>query len=159
MAIDASAVGKELPETTFEYTERDVMLYALGVGATTDELNFVYEKNLQTLPTFGVVPAFPALGGIGKYIKFNPMMLLHGEQIVEWFRAFETVEDRVKVVTLNEIKEEAWTLNISRYVLPPLGEDILPFPVAVAAFKEALTDVRAAEDHLRAVLTHGGWLE
>ena len=82
MAIDASAVGKELPETTFEYTERDVMLYALGVGATTDELDFVYEKNLQTLPTFGVVPAFPALGGIGKYIKFNPMMLLHGEQSI-----------------------------------------------------------------------------
>lgn len=82
MAIDASAVGKELPETTFEYTERDVMLYALGVGATADELSFVYEKNLQTLPTFGVIPAFPSLGGIGKYMEFNPMMLLHGEQSI-----------------------------------------------------------------------------
>ena len=82
MAIDPSAVGKELPDTTFEYTDRDVMLYALGVGATTDELNFVYEKNLQTLPTFGVIPAFPALGGIGKYMEFNPMMLLHGEQSI-----------------------------------------------------------------------------
>ncbi len=51
MAIDASAVGKELPETTFEYTDRDVMLYALGVGATAQDLKFVFEKNLQTLPT------------------------------------------------------------------------------------------------------------
>ena len=30
---------------------------------------------------------------------------------------------------------------------------------AVAAFKAALTEARAAEDHLRTVLTEGGWLE
>ena len=83
----------------------------------------------------------------------------HGEQIVKWFEAFEDVEDRAKVVILDEIKDEGWTLNISRYVLPPIGEDIPPLPEAVAAFKEALTEARAAEDHLRTVLTEGGWLE
>ena len=31
-------------------------------------------------------------------------------------------------------------------------------PEAVAAFKDALTEARAAEDHLRTVLTEGGWL-
>ena len=31
-------------------------------------------------------------------------------------------------------------------------------PEAVAAFKDALTDARIAEDHLRTVLTEGGWL-
>jgi len=86
MAIDTSAVGKTLDATTFEYTDRDVMLYALGVGAGADpaggELDFVFEKNLKTLPTFAVIPAFPALGGIGKYLQFNPMMLLHGEQSI-----------------------------------------------------------------------------
>ena len=50
----------------------------------------------------------------------------HGEQIVRWFRTFEDVEDRAKVITLDEIKDEGWTLNISRYVLPPIGEDIPP---------------------------------
>ena len=83
----------------------------------------------------------------------------HGEQIVKWFQAFEDVEDRAKVVTLDEIKDEGWTLNISRYVLPPIGEDIPPLPKAVAAFKEALTEARTAEDHLRTVLTEGGWLK
>ncbi len=83
----------------------------------------------------------------------------HGQQIVAWFRAFEDVKDHTKVVTLDEIKEEGWTLNISRYVLPPIGEDIPPLPEAVAAFKEALTKARAAEDHLRTVLTEGGWLQ
>jgi len=79
-------------------------------------------------------------------------------QIVAWVRAFEDVEDRAKVVTLGEIETEDWTLNISRYVLPPIGGDIPPLPEAVAAFKEALAECRAAEDHLREVLTEGGWL-
>ena len=70
----------------------------------------------------------------------------HGEQIVEWFQAFEDVEDRAKVVSLDEIKDEGWTLNISRYVLPPIGEDIPPLPEAVAAFKDALNEARASED-------------
>ena len=83
----------------------------------------------------------------------------HGEQILKWFQAFDDVEDRTKVVTLDEIKDEGWKLNISRYVLPPIGEDIPPLPEVVAAFKEALTETRAAEDHLRTVLTERGWLE
>ena len=83
----------------------------------------------------------------------------HTDQIVSWVRAFEDVEDRAKVATLEEIEQEGWTLNISRYVLPPIGEDIPPLPEAVAAFKTALADARAAEDHLRKVLTEGGWLQ
>lgn len=51
------------------------------------------------------------------------------------------------------------TLNISRYVLPPLGEDIPPLPQAVADFKAALTRVREAEDKLRLLMTEGGWLD
>jgi type I restriction enzyme M protein len=83
----------------------------------------------------------------------------HTEQIVAWYRNFKDVEDRAKVVSLDEIKEEGWTLNISRYVLPPIGEDIPPLPEAVAAFKKALAEARAAEDHLRQVLVEGGWLK
>ena len=69
-----------------------------------------------------------------------------------------TCEDRAKVVGLDEIEAEDWTLNISRYVLPPIGEEIPPLPEAVAAFKQALAECRAAEDRLREVLTEGGWL-
>ena len=60
---------------------------------------------------------------------------------------------------MDEAKKEGGTLNISRYVLPPIGEDIPPLPEAVDAFKTALADARAAEDHLRKVLTEGGWLQ
>jgi len=49
------------------YTQRDTMLYALGVGLGTDpcdetELRFVYEKNLLALPTLPVVLGYPACG-------------------------------------------------------------------------------------------------
>ncbi len=83
----------------------------------------------------------------------------HAQQIVAWVRDFKNVEDRAKVVSLEEIKAEDWTLNISRYVLPPVGEDIPPLAEAVAAFKEAIAEARQAEDHLREVLTKGGWLK
>lgn len=83
----------------------------------------------------------------------------HSDQIVSWYRAFEDVEDRAKVATLAEIKKEGWTLNISRYVLPPIGQDIPPLPEAIEAFKTALADARAAEHHLRKVLVEGGGLQ
>jgi type I restriction enzyme M protein len=53
---------------------------------------------------------------------------------------------------VEEIKEEDWTRNISRYVLPPIGEDIPPLPDAIADFKATLARVRQAEDHLRTVM-------
>ncbi len=83
----------------------------------------------------------------------------HADRIVAWVRNFQDVEDRVKVATLDQIKDEDWTLNISRFVLPPIGEDIPPLSEAVAAFKKALAEAKAAEDHLRTVLEEGGWLE
>ena len=90
MSVDLSAVGKPLPASQFTYTERDVMLYALGVGAGTDELQFTYERDLQVLPTFGVIPAFPALFAMGTAMSVNPMMVLHGEQRIELHAALPT---------------------------------------------------------------------
>jgi type I restriction enzyme M protein len=83
----------------------------------------------------------------------------HASQIHGWVSAFEDVEDRARVVGLDEIEQEGWTLNISRYVLPPIGADIPPLPEAVAAFKDALLKCREAEDHLRTVMVEGGWLK
>jgi type I restriction enzyme M protein len=79
-------------------------------------------------------------------------------EILGWYRGFADVPDAVRIVSLDEIKAEDWTLNISRYVLPPLQEDIPPLPEAIAAFKEALANCRVAEDRLAKVMTEGGWL-
>lgn len=83
----------------------------------------------------------------------------HARQIVDWVAEFMNVEDRAKIVSLSDIEAAGWTLNISRYVLPPVGEDIPVLPEAVAALKEALDLARVAEEHLREVLTQGEWLK
>ncbi|MEQ1760946.1 MAG: class I SAM-dependent DNA methyltransferase [Vicinamibacterales bacterium] len=82
----------------------------------------------------------------------------HAAQIVAWMRAFEDVASRARVVGVDEITAEDWTLNISRYVVRSAGENDPPLPEAVAAFKQAIGETRAAEDRLREVLLQGGWL-
>lgn len=80
-------------------------------------------------------------------------------EILGWVQRFEEVQDRTRVVGLSEIEKEGFTLNISRYVLPPIGADIPPLPEAVAAFKDALARCREAEERLRTVMLEGGWLQ
>lgn len=43
----------------YSYNERDVILYALGIGATRNDLQWIYEnhENFSVIPTFGAVPA------------------------------------------------------------------------------------------------------
>ncbi|OBI20603.1 MaoC/PaaZ C-terminal domain-containing protein, partial [Mycobacterium sp. E2497] len=83
MAIDPSAVGAVTEPMLFEWTDRDTMLYALGVGAGIDDLSFTTENShdidQQVLPTYAVIcsPAFAAAGKIG---TFNHALLLHGSQ-------------------------------------------------------------------------------
>ena len=101
MAIDLSLVGQKLPPSTFEYDDRDVMLYALGVGAGPAELQYVYERGLKVVPTFGVVPAFPALMSLVTVAKVNPVMLLHGEQRIEVKKPFPIA---AKVTTMSTIR-------------------------------------------------------
>ncbi len=88
MALDPKAVGVTTEPVLFEWTDRDTMLYALGVGAGTADLSFTTENShdiaQQVLPTYSVICCigFAAAGEIG---TFNPAMLLHGSQQVRLF--------------------------------------------------------------------------
>jgi acyl dehydratase len=85
MAIDPKAIGAMTEPTLFEWTDRDTMLYALGVGAGLDDLSLTTDNShditLQTLPTYAVI-CCPAFGAAGKIGDFNWGMLLHGSQSV-----------------------------------------------------------------------------
>ncbi|MDB5497445.1 MAG: 3-alpha,7-alpha, 12-alpha-trihydroxy-5-beta-cholest-24-enoyl-CoA hydratase [Phenylobacterium sp.] len=91
---------------TFTYGDKDVMLYALGVGLgrdpmNEDELPFVYEKGLKVVPTAATVLASaggrPARGAdeVGQKPGHRPsqinfLMVVHGEQKVELHRPLPT---------------------------------------------------------------------
>ena len=111
MPIDPEkALGAALPTGEGSWSQDDVILYHLGLGAgvpATDpsELEYCYEKNLKVLPSFGVIPVFGALGGMGQVpgLEFNFAMLLHGEQDITIHRPLPTaakVESTGKVAEL-----------------------------------------------------------
>lgn len=75
-------------EVTHQYTHRDTILYAVGVGAATsnpvadEDLQFVYERKLVALPTMAVI-----LAGTGSWVGhpdtgITLTKLLHGEQFL-----------------------------------------------------------------------------
>jgi acyl dehydratase len=89
--IDPSAVGAESGTTEAYWTSKDCLLYAVGIGAGTDELAFTTENTAgvdqQVFPTFACV----AVAGerirkstgdnaFAKVGSFNFAMLVHGEQ-------------------------------------------------------------------------------
>lgn len=82
MPIDPNAVGAEGEPAERSWTSKDCLLYALGVGAGVDELEYATEKQQKVLPTFAVIVGG---GGVpfGKIGTFNPAMLIHGEQAIE----------------------------------------------------------------------------
>lgn len=85
MPIDASAVGAEGGPVERAWKSKDCLLYALGVGAGVDELEFTTEKSQKVLPTFAVL-----VGGGGAPVRkagsWNPAMLVHGGVAFELLR-------------------------------------------------------------------------
>ncbi len=89
MPIDPNAIGATAEPYTFSWTDRDTMLYALGVGCGTADLAFTTENShdtpQQVLPTYAVIACigFAAAAKIG---EFNFGMLLHGSQEITLHR-------------------------------------------------------------------------
>lgn len=89
MALDYTLMKNwQIAEVRQHYTNQDVILYALGLGAAVDnpvaagDLQFVYERGLQCLPTYATL-----LAGSGDWLA-DPKLgidlnqVLHGEQFL-----------------------------------------------------------------------------
>ncbi len=88
------ALGFEYPKTTSSYDERDLAIYALGVGAAADplddaELRYAYEMHKDgfvAVPTYGVIPVINSIlamakeGTMAPGLNYGLERLLHGEQ-------------------------------------------------------------------------------
>ncbi|WP_022979113.1 MaoC/PaaZ C-terminal domain-containing protein [Ideonella sp. B508-1] len=75
------------PDIAVDYTERDTMLYALGLGMGIDPmdegaLRFVYEKNLQAVPTMATAMGTPGIWWRDPRTGADAVKLVHGEQDV-----------------------------------------------------------------------------
>ncbi|MCY3859578.1 MAG: MaoC/PaaZ C-terminal domain-containing protein [Gammaproteobacteria bacterium] len=88
MSINPDAVGETGGPVSRRWNSTDALLYAVGVGAGTDELQFTTENTAdvpqRVLPTFAVI-----IGGGGapmqKIGDFNRALMVHGFMGIELF--------------------------------------------------------------------------
>ncbi len=82
MALNLDSIGKPIGPVTKEYTWKDVVLYALGVGAGFQELEYCYEKDLKVLPSFSIASILNIdfLAILAETTNINLAGILHGEQ-------------------------------------------------------------------------------
>ena len=83
----------DIPETRDEYDPREVILYALGVGAGLDpqvnETAFVFERDLQVLPTMALVLGTPGFWPMDPRTGLDFLDILHAEQRLKLHRSLE----------------------------------------------------------------------
>ncbi|MBI2295405.1 MAG: MaoC family dehydratase N-terminal domain-containing protein [Betaproteobacteria bacterium] len=78
-------VNWSIPEVEQRLTRRDTLCYALGVGlgsdpCDTDQLKFVYEENLQALPTMAIILGYPGPWHAHPGTGITRSHVVHGEQ-------------------------------------------------------------------------------
>ena len=107
------------------YTEKDTILYALGLGCgsdgDTDDLKYVYEKGLAALPTMAVVLASPGNWLGSKESTVDYTKVLHGEQYLTLHRPLPpsgTVIGRGRIADLlDKGKEKGAVLYAERTII------------------------------------------
>ncbi|MEO7370199.1 MAG: enoyl-CoA hydratase, partial [Ilumatobacteraceae bacterium] len=86
MPLNPEAVGTVSEPYEASWTSKDALLYAVGIGAGTDELAYTTENTngveQQVFPTFAVVLGWGAGSAMRDIGTFNPALLVHGQQAI-----------------------------------------------------------------------------
>jgi acyl dehydratase len=96
-----------IPQATDDYDPRDAIIYALGVGAGLDpalnERDFLYERQLQVLPTMALVLGTPGFWPMDPRCGLDWINILHGEQRLTLFQPLDpagTLSGETKVTDI-----------------------------------------------------------
>lgn len=105
MINDEAVRGWDFGNIVQTYTQRDTMLYALGLGMGADpldegELRFVFEKELQAVPTMATVLGSPGFWWRDSRTGADWVKLVHGEQDV---RLLQTLPVAASLVATNRV--------------------------------------------------------
>ena len=79
MALKLDAIGKKIGPYTKDYTWKDTVLYALGVGAGFSDLDYCYEKDLKVIPSFAITTVYDLMPELATASNVNLAGILHGE--------------------------------------------------------------------------------
>ena len=138
-----SLLGKEFPTIRQSYTEKDCILYALGVGMGIDPLDenclaFVYEDGLKVLPSQAVVMAHPGFWAKEDDTGLDWVKVLHaGQEIIlhQPFPASGTVEATTRVREVIDKGERIGALILSDRVVRDVenGADLCTLVTTILA--------------------------
>ncbi|PMS36740.1 acyl dehydratase [Trinickia symbiotica] len=100
-----------IEDVTQTYTERDVMLYSLGLGLGSDpldaaQLRYVYEKDLQAMPTCAAAFAWPKSWMRDPRTGIDYVKLVHGEQDVRFLRPMPVAATIVSKTRVSRITDK-----------------------------------------------------
>ena len=87
------------------------------------------------------------VGRAQNYLEEN-----HVQQLFDWYLAFENVENYVKVVSLGEIAENDYNLNIPLYVEKIIEDNLPSVEEALSDLKIAWEESQKAEDRFKIIL-------
>ncbi|WP_417518633.1 MaoC/PaaZ C-terminal domain-containing protein [Marinobacter sp.] len=127
-------LNRKFETLTHDYTEKDSMLYALGVGLGNDPLNedclqFVYEDGLKALPSMSVVLAYPGFWAREPDTGIDWVKVLHaGQEVIihKPLPASGVVEATTKITEVIDKGEGKGALVITERVVrdKATGEDL-----------------------------------
>lgn len=126
-------LNRSLGECEISYTPRDAILYALAVGASPDELELVYERDLRVLPTYACALGLWAVERAGELGAYDRKRSLHAAQTLVMHREMppegripsraqiSAVWDKGRATTVDiEVSSEVFTATYTIY-LPGVG--------------------------------------
>ena len=134
MALDYhTLLNYRFPDVEQRYEQKDVILYALSVGLGQDpvdvqQLQFVYEDNLQALPTMATVLGVGDFWGTDPALGLDWPRLLHGEQSLRLHQALPTqglVKGRCRIIDVIDKGADKGALLLTETELLELNSNSL----------------------------------
>ncbi len=129
--IDLSLIGKKYGPVSFKYTWKDVVLYALSVGARAEELSFIYERargGLKVIPSFSVIMGIELFLRFFREAKVDLARFIQGEQAIKLHRPIPPEGETLVEGGITNIYDKGkgallvWRINIMTVKSEPLAE-------------------------------------
>jgi acyl dehydratase len=99
--MNLSAVGFKSAPHHLTYDWKTVVLYALGIGAKKEDLDYLYEgRGPKVYPTFAVCPVMPVVFECLAQTGGDSAMIVHGGQSLRLHRAIPPAGELVTTGTL-----------------------------------------------------------
>ena len=118
MATTPDIIGTTTDPLPFTYDAQKVTLYALGIGATAADLDYLYERRgPKVYPTFAVIPAYDALMAVMARSDISFDHVVHGHQKVSVTRPLPpaaTLHTTATVAAVYDLKRMAQVVITTR---------------------------------------------